>query len=216
MDERYRTEPADAPRSVGGHPALDFVNTVAWRRDVSRRADRISDCSALVEWTVSNGVLDAEQAGALQSELGRTHAEDVLERALTFREVLHRVLQPVAAAESPDPDEVEALRRAMTSALSRAEVVSLVPLQWAVQVRDLSDLPAALVLCGWRLLQFEDLTRLRECADSGCGWLFLDRSKNASRRWCSSGDCGNRARVRRHYRRSENADARGAARRGQR
>ena len=35
-------------------------------------------------------------------------------------------------------------------------------------------------------------------ADPGCGWMFLDASRNHSRRWCDSRDCGNRARVRKH------------------
>lgn len=199
MSERRSTEPVDVADGVGGHPALELVNTVAWRRDASRRADRISDCSALVEWAASAGVLDAERAGALRAEAGLAHAEDVLERALSFREVLYHVLQPVATAETPEAGEVEVLQQAITSALTSAEIVSLVPLQWSVQLGDLTDLPAALVISGWRLLQFEDLARLRQCADSGCGWLFLDRSRNASRRWCSSADCGNRARARRHY-----------------
>ncbi|WP_246485921.1 CGNR zinc finger domain-containing protein [Kribbella qitaiheensis] len=64
------------------------------------------------------------------------------------------------------------------------------------------DLATALVLSAARLLEREDLTRLRECQDDDCGWLFLDQSKNKSRRWCSSGDCGNRARAKRHYERT--------------
>jgi predicted RNA-binding Zn ribbon-like protein len=44
--------------------------------------------------------------------------------------------------------------------------------------------------------------RVRQCADEqGCGWLFLDQSRLNNRRWCSMGDCGNRAKARRHYRR---------------
>ena len=42
------------------------------------------------------------------------------------------------------------------------------------------------------------LTQVRECADDTCGWLFLDLSKNASRRWCNMADCGNRAKARRY------------------
>jgi len=52
-----------------------------------------------------------------------------------------------------------------------------------------------------RLVERADLTRLRECQDDDCGWLFLDGTKNGSRRWCSSADCGNRARAKRHYQR---------------
>src|SRR6266851_4063029 len=36
---------------------------------------------------------------------------------------------------------------------------------------------------------------------SGCSWLFVDESRNGSRRWCSMKDCGNRAKARRHYQR---------------
>jgi predicted RNA-binding Zn ribbon-like protein len=40
----------------------------------------------------------------------------------------------------------------------------------------------------------------------GCGWLFVDESRNGSRRWCSMKDCGNRAKARRHYRKVKNLD----------
>ncbi|HVI75944.1 MAG TPA: CGNR zinc finger domain-containing protein, partial [Anaeromyxobacteraceae bacterium] len=48
----------------------------------------------------------------------------------------------------------------------------------------------------------DDLARVRVCgmSEAGeCGWLFLDRTKARSRRWCSMKDCGNRAKARRHY-----------------
>ena len=47
----------------------------------------------------------------------------------------------------------------------------------------------------------ETLLRVRECDGTDCTWLFLDQSRNRSRRWCSMESCGNRAKVRRHYRR---------------
>src|SRR5438270_5320885 len=42
---------------------------------------------------------------------------------------------------------------------------------------------------------------VRECAAGDCTWLFLDRSRNRTRRWCSMATCGNRAKAQRHYRR---------------
>jgi hypothetical protein len=41
--------------------------------------------------------------------------------------------------------------------------------------------------------------RLRACppALGGCGWLFLDHSRNGTRRWCAMDDCGARAKARR-------------------
>jgi len=53
------------------------------------------------------------------------------------------------------------------------------------------------------LLQSEQLERVGECADDrGCGYLFLDTSRNHSRRWCSMESCGNRAKARSHDRRT--------------
>lgn len=63
------------------------------------------------------------------------------------------------------------------------------------------DVPVLVGLAAWQLLQHEEPSRLRQCRDTTCGWLFLDRTKNACRVWCSSADCGNRARARRHYQR---------------
>jgi predicted RNA-binding Zn ribbon-like protein len=60
------------------------------------------------------------------------------------------------------------------------------------------------------LVQTMPLDRLRRCDDDGCGWLFLDSTRNHSRRWCSSGDCGNRDRARRHYARRRPTARRGA------
>jgi predicted RNA-binding Zn ribbon-like protein len=65
---------------------------------------------------------------------------------------------------------------------------------WPV-VRDASD-----------LLTSEELDRVGQCADDRCGWLFLDSSRNRSRRWCSMEDCGNRAKARRHYQRTVHAE----------
>ncbi len=39
--------------------------------------------------------------------------------------------------------------------------------------------------------------RLKLCANSGCLWVFVDRTKGNVRRWCSDATCGNRDRVRR-------------------
>jgi predicted RNA-binding Zn ribbon-like protein len=39
--------------------------------------------------------------------------------------------------------------------------------------------------------------RLKICANSGCAWVFVDRTKGRVKRWCSDATCGNRDRVRR-------------------
>jgi len=48
------------------------------------------------------------------------------------------------------------------------------------------------------LTSSQRLNQVRQCRGDNCGWLFVDGSKNHSRRWCDMRDCGNRAKVRRH------------------
>lgn len=63
---------------------------------------------------------------------------------------------------------------------------------------------AAIALSFADTLAHRDPTRLRICNNPDCGWVFYDKSKNRSRRWCESGACGNLAKVRRHRARARN------------
>jgi predicted RNA-binding Zn ribbon-like protein len=172
------------PELVGGHPALDLVNTVAWRLDVRRRVDRIADPANLRKWLTASGLGPSDHV---------TH-----DQLVHCREAAYAVLHPLAVGAEPAAADLAVLRELVEDAVCTASLVSARPLTWRVvgtvdQVR----------LSVWRLFEDEDLSRLRQCDDDDCGWLFLDRSRNGSRRWCSSADCGNRARARRHYQRRQ-------------
>ena len=69
------------------------------------------------------------------------------------------------------------------------------------------DKPVRLEAPLWRvarsatdLLTSPDLQLVRECEDNACRWLFVDRSRNHSRRWCDMKVCGNRIKARTFYR----------------
>ncbi len=168
--------------AIGGHLALELVNTVAWRPDPDRTVDRLPDAAALRRWADFVGLED----------VGPEDEADLAE-VRRLRERIHRVVQPLAVGERPRDADVATLRRALVRVVARAEVVSVLPLELAA-----AGLVDRLSLAAWSLLEKEDARRLRQCAAGDCGWLFLDRTKNASRVWCSSADCGNRVRVRRH------------------
>jgi predicted RNA-binding Zn ribbon-like protein len=189
--------------AIGNHPALDLVNTVAWRLDPARTVERLPDGAALVRWAAFVGLLDDEQEAAFVAEVtdGPELGRRVAAQARRGRERLHRVLQPMAAGHGPDAADVAALHRGLLGVLGRAGVTTTMPVEWSTGLRSVSDLPDELGLATWRLLEREDRGRLKQCQDTDCGWLFLDRTKNGSRVWCSSADCGNRTRARRHYER---------------
>ena len=192
---------------VGNHVALDLVNTVSWRLDPSRTVDRLPDASALVRWAGFVEVLDEQQVERLSEEAARDTevADRVASDVRRTREQLYAVLHPLATGRAPDTGDVERLHKGLLSVLRRAELTSVMPAVWSSRLESLADLPVGLGLRAWSLLQQEARDRLRQCQDASCGWLFLDRSRNGSRVWCSSADCGNRTRARRHYRRRAGA-----------
>ncbi|MFE9458633.1 CGNR zinc finger domain-containing protein [Streptomyces californicus] len=189
---------------VGGHPVLDFANTVAWRLDPTRTVDRVRGAEAWARWAVAAGLFTADGAEALlraeAADPDRPHAASAA--LIDLRAVLWPVLDAAVDDQVPPAAEWEALRRHMLRAREDAVLPPAFPLRWQPGTNRLDDLRHALALRAEDLLSGDGLGRVRRCAGPGCGWFFLDRSRSGTRRWCSSQDCGNRDRARRHYSRT--------------
>ncbi|MER5708732.1 CGNR zinc finger domain-containing protein [Streptomyces sp. NPDC002122] len=193
---------------MGGHPVLDFANTVAWRTDPDRQVERVKGATAWARWAVAAGLLTAPQSAALQKASAEEEAEET-ERQLAalcrLRGLLWPVLDALTEGEPPPAEEWDGLRRVILLARESAELPAAFPLRWQPGTERLADLGHTLALQAEALLAGPGLERIRRCGGPGCGWFFLDRSRGGTRRWCSSGDCGNRDRARRHYARSKQA-----------
>src|SRR6266704_3310763 len=175
------------PELIGGHVVLDLANTVSWRLDPQRAIDRLPDFPALLAWSRRAGLIDGAAADAVARAAAgdRIAAERSLRAARRLREGVHEVLGGVAEGGVPAERGLRAIQPALVDAVRHAV---------------LADLPRLLALATLQMLQSgDDLRAVRRCRRSGCGWLFLDRSRSHTRRWCSADDCGNRERVRRHY-----------------
>jgi predicted RNA-binding Zn ribbon-like protein len=186
---------------VGGHPALDLVNTVSWRLDDARRRDNLTHPAALIAWCQRAGLLDEPTATALSTfaAADEPDAQRALHGVLALREQLTHVLEALLARRD-DGDVLipSRLHNALVDALAHSQLTGP-PMHWQLPVRQPSNLPHLLALSVLDLLQSSDLHLLGRCAGPGCGWLFLDRTRSHTRRWCNSADCGNRDRARRHY-----------------
>ncbi|MFD3439489.1 CGNR zinc finger domain-containing protein [Streptomyces sp. NPDC058685] len=178
---------------IGGHPVLDFVNTVAWRHDDARRADRVNSADAWARWGVAAGVL---QPGAASGPATDESARDAL---VELREALWAVLDALVDDRPLPQPSWESVHRALVDARAKAVLPAKLPLRWQPAPPGLAALRGTLALQAEQLLASDDLRRVHRCAGPGCGWFFLDRTRAGTRRWCSSGDCGNRDRARRHY-----------------
>ncbi|ALG14860.1 CGNR zinc finger domain-containing protein [Kibdelosporangium phytohabitans] len=176
---------------LGGHIALDLVNTVSWRLAPARLVDRLDLPDFLPQWLTKTGMTPH---GAVTPELVT---------ALTgLRETVYRLLV------APEQADVARFGKYLTAARRQAVAEPSLPLRWTVPVERPDDVVPALTIAADELLTSPDAALVGECSGPGCGWLFIDRTRNRSRQWCSSKDCGNRERARRHYRRSRgNSDA---------
>jgi predicted RNA-binding Zn ribbon-like protein len=191
---------------IGGHVAVDLVNTVSWRLDDQRTIDYAPGYAELLEWARQAQLVVPAQYAMLREAIAQhpVEARQAATAVHQLREVLYRVLGPVALGQEPAPGDRSALHHLILQALQQAQLVTVVPLAWQVTVQAPGDLAHLAAVRALELLQSGDLGRLRQCQDHACGWLFIDSSRSHTRRWCSSADCGNRERARRHYTRRHN------------
>jgi predicted RNA-binding Zn ribbon-like protein len=190
-------------RVVGGNVALDFVNTVDGEPDGDPGFESLRGYEDLVAWGHRVGVLTEgrslrllREARERSSEAEATHA-----RALELRDDLYELFRAVAGGTTPNPGSLDSLRRAESEAISRAR---LVPGEGGFiwEWRDERDLAAVLwpvVHAATELLTLGPLDRVKACA--ACRWLFVDESRNRSRRWCTMEECGTHEKVRRYLER---------------
>jgi len=185
---------------IGGHPALDFANTAGWHAG-AEPDERLTSPEAWAAWLgrdkkVPRAVLSTLAAEAAQHP---ARAARALRRIIARRELVYRIFAARARGRAPAGNDLAYLHRARLDALRAAEPRwrrGRYELQWIYPSGDLEAPVHPLMLAANELLDSPDLGRLRQCDNHPCGWLFLDRSKNGSRRWCSSAECGNATRVR--------------------
>lgn len=190
----------------GGHPAVDLVNTVAWRGDAHRRTEYLVGYSDLVAWAQHAGILSLGEARALTEGMGPDAggAARTLHRTRQFREALHRMWTGCGSAR-----DAEKVADAYRSALrARRLVVDQNAASWQESALTTQTPLHRLAVEAVTFLTGGPASRVKRCGDDDCGWLFLDTSHRQNRRWCSTVDCGNRARVRRFYERSRDGTGR--------
>lgn len=194
----------DRFKVVGGNPALDFVNTMSERRG-AQPVERIRTYGDLVEASKRIGVLTEVPAQAmLDAARGAPEAaETVRAEAVALRELLYRVFSAVANGRAPSAEEIASLNSVLSDVLVHLRVgrgggaEAAFAWVWEEPPAALDRMLWPIVRAAADLLVSDRLDRVRACAADDCGWLFLDLSRNRSRRWCDMGDCGNRAKMRR-------------------
>lgn len=168
-----------AHKFSGGVLALDLANTVVWQDDLSRRTDRLKSL---------NDATHFARAAAQYSDFDTPNRKlippkTVIEfnRLIALRNAIDGWLRPIALGV----EGYAALPQLLKSSWKSTQYTSPAHLEYAC---------ALSAVCF-----FQPAIQIRVKVCPACRWLFLDKSKNQSRRWCDMKVCGNRAKARTHY-----------------
>lgn len=185
---------------IAGDSMLDLLNTVAWRLGGPDRAEQLRTFDDVIDWCAESGLLNEGEAATLRTLAVQDAAEAERERlaVIAAREKAYAALFERDAAATAD---LAALYRA---ALTEADLLHDGNRWHWRERRTTLRVPRDRIIRG--LIDFArnaDVSRLHQCEDAKCGWLYLDTSPRRNRRWCNTKDCGDRNRARAYYARQK-------------
>jgi predicted RNA-binding Zn ribbon-like protein len=192
-----------------GHAALDLVNSLDDRFAGRTPRERLTDYGALLAFAVEAGALDARRARRL-ARTAPAAAERVLRAVRELREALAGALYAHLDGRAMPAGDLRVLERHFGRAARHRELRwqgsrTRGALGWDFgRYAQRAELPLwLLALVAADLMTSASLARVSSCGADSCRWLFLDTSRNHTRRWCDMQVCGNRMKARRFQARHE-------------
>jgi len=155
----------------------------------------------LVAWTQGQGLTNEIETQRLLRE-GKANPSDrerVLARAASLGTAMGSLFRAVAEQSPPPPADLARLNLEMAAlfSTSRLEPAGAV-YRWAWAREPLERILYPILRSACDLLTSSELSHVRICEAETCNWVFLDTTKNRSRRWCDMRSCGNREKMKRY------------------
>ncbi len=195
---------------IAGHPLLDLVNTLEGRyrqpgtisgsSTQSASQELLNSYEDILLFVEQAGFMTARQTRQLQRATGGNSGSRVLTACIELREAAADVFYAGLDGHKPSAIPLKTLARFFKSALGPQELTwKDMRLEWDwPELEAWTDLPLWLLsLSAASLMISEDMKQVRACENPECRLLFLDASKNHTRRWCDMRLCGNRMKARR-------------------
>jgi predicted RNA-binding Zn ribbon-like protein len=193
-----------------GALCLDFANTVDWHAS-DHPDDKLHDYTDLIAWAEAAAILlpDRADRSRQMAQKQPKMAGAAFDRAIRLREAIYRLFVDVSERGAFHDEDLALLNETLSESLAHLQVVPSstgFDWGWAESSMGFDQILWPVARSAGELLISDKLERVRQCADNrGCGYLFVDTSRNRSRRWCSMESCGNRAKAHRHYQRQQKA-----------
>jgi predicted RNA-binding Zn ribbon-like protein len=210
--ESYNQTMRTAPKPfklLAGHPALELVNTLDLRFSTDAE-DLVPTYGDVLRLTTQLQLLTEQQARKLARSVDAQDAQRVLAGTVEVREALASVFYGRIEGGKPPARQLEILEKHFHTAaqhLSLKAGESHLIWSWS-SAEQYPEIPLwKLAQAASDLLVSSDAELVKDCGDPTCRWLFLDVSKNHTRRWCDMKTCGNRMKARRHQARYQGNEA---------
>jgi predicted RNA-binding Zn ribbon-like protein len=195
---------------LGGRLCLDFVNTLDWRGTDSPQ-EFLKTYDDLVSWSRHAGICSQPESRNLykMAEQSNSEAKKVLNRALKLREAIYRLFAAGTANQKPLNEDLVVFNKNLSRSMKDSQIIPTTDgYAWDIAGNrtKLDWILNPIIQSAAETLVSDERKKVKACADSACGWLFIDVSRNRSRRWCDMQDCGNRAKASRFYRKKARQD----------
>ncbi|HGL6714518.1 ABATE domain-containing protein [Burkholderia contaminans] len=185
--------------------SIDFANTLYWRGS-DPPTETFGTMGDLLAWCREQAGVPAGLAQACRALGEEAREPAMLAHALALREALYRLFLAQAEQREPQADDLALLGGFLAEAAPRV-ALARIDGGYAWRIAEgratLAGLLSPVLWSAIDLLGGARLAKVKRCANDACQWLFIDDSKNGSRRWCSMSSCGNRAKAYRHYHKAD-------------
>lgn len=191
---------------IAGALCLDFANTIHNFR-AEDKEEELRAISDLLQWAKEAGLLSGADHDRLAAHYNHNprEAAATLGKGTAIRDLLLSIFAGIANGRSISSLRQSELNSVLAQAPGLLRVMKKsdrIETKWMSAAEGVSQVFFAVLTSAAKLLASDRLGRIRECSSADCTWLFVDESRNRSRRWCEMRTCGNRIKARRHYQRS--------------
>ena len=187
-----------------GDPSLDFVNT-RWNRRTGEPMETLHRADDVLHWLRLKRLIDARTHRCWLERLRRSPstARRLLSNTIKLREALYRVFWSIANHRPPARNDVAVINRALAAGRV-SPVLSMrrgrLDVVYRRDVDGVASLAAPVATAAVQVLSDQEAAQLRRCLNAQCAAVFVDRTKNRSRRWCHMMVCGSVFKMRRYRR----------------
>jgi predicted RNA-binding Zn ribbon-like protein len=186
----------------GGILCLDFVNSVRNRFENPFYEFIITPDDWLL-WSRRTQICDPSTEQKLDKYISENGDKAITElnRIIRVRETLYRIFRKTAQKEQPLIKDIRYFNKELTFSfrflnLEINDSLETIP-TWNYKKPDLIYLLLPILKSAYELLTSGLKDHIKECPN--CGWLYLDKTRNKSRRWCNMKTCGNTEKTKKYY-----------------